>query len=294
MCIKSKRTVKIAAAVLLGAWIFMCQFMMQDRQGDEFNKNYFAKKGVILFTSTFTINNRHLHYAKTGYDSLPTLIFMHGSPGSLSNFRNYLQDTQLIGKYRMVAIDRPGFGYSDFGNTANLEDQAVYISAMIDSIDNKKPTYLIGHSLAGALIIKLAASKPGKISGLVILAGSVDPLQEGWGFWRPLVTYSPARWLVPTAFRYSNEEQWWLKDDLIKLKDDFQKVKCPVYIFHGDADEHVPVANAVYAQKMLVNAKKVELTVFNGEKHFMVWTKFAEIKNKLMNITNPTDNENPN
>ncbi len=291
---KWKRTVKIAAAVLLVAWIFMCQFMMQDRQGDEFNKKYFAKRGVVLFTSTFTINNRHLHYAKTGDDSLPTLIFIHGSPGSLSNFRDYLQDTQLIRKYRMVAIDRPGFGYSDFGKTANLETQANYISALIDSVDNHKPVYLIGHSLGGALIIKLAAMKPSVIKHLVIISGSVDPAQEGNGWWRPVITYSPIRWLVPVAFRYSNEEQWWLKDDLIKLKDDFQKVKCPVYIFHGDADEHVPVANAVYAQKMLVNAKKVELTVFNGQNHFIVWTKFAEIKNKLMNMANSTGKGNPN
>lgn len=279
-----KISIKITAAILLAAWIFICQFLMQDRLSDHISKKNFAKKGLTLITENFTINRQNLHYARIGNDTLPTLLFIHGSPGSLNNFINYMQDTQLIRKYRMVSVDRPGFGYSDFGNTANIEKQAAYLSVLIDSLDNKKPFYLIGHSLAGAVIIKLAAMKPGEVSGLVMLAGSVDPSLEGNGFWRPLITYSPARWLVPAAFRYSNEEQWWLKNDLVKLKTDFPKVKCPVYIFHGDADENVPVANAEYTQKMLVNAGKIELTVFHGQEHFIVWTRFKEIKTRLMNI----------
>jgi pimeloyl-ACP methyl ester carboxylesterase len=280
-----RRSIKITAAILLAAWVFTCQFLMQDRLSDEIIKNNFEKKGLSLFTKGLLIDKHRLHYAQVGSDTLATLLFIHGSPGSLSNFINYMQDTQLIRKYRMVSVDRPGFGYSDFGNTTNIEKQAAYLSVLIDSLDNKKPFYLIGHSLAGAVIIKLAAMKPGEVSGLVMLAGSVDPSLEGNGFWRPLITYSPARWLVPAAFRYSNEEQWWLKKDLVKLKTDFSKVKCPVYIFHGDVDENVPVANADYAKKMLANARKVELTVFNGQQHFIVWTKFKEIKKRLIDLT---------
>jgi pimeloyl-ACP methyl ester carboxylesterase len=282
---KWKKVIKISILILLAAWIFLCQFLMQDRLSDEYLKADFAKKGLTLFTATLTINGRHLHYATIGDSTLPTLLFIHGSPGSLANFTPYLQDTELVKKYRMISVDRPGFGYSDFGNTANLEKQATIIAALIDSLDNHKPIYLIGHSLAGAVIIKLAALKLFAIGGLVVIAGSVDAEQEGNGWWRPVITYSPIRWLVPAAFRYSNEEQWLLKDDLIKLKNDFPKVVCPVYIFHGDKDEHVPVANTTYAEKNLVNTEMTESLIFYGENHFILWTKFKEIKNKLVDLS---------
>ncbi len=281
-----KSGLKISAAVLLTAWIFICQFMLQDRVSDNDNKNLFSKKGISLYTSSFAIGDRHLHYARVGAENLPTLVFIHGSPGSLSHFRNYLQGSQLIKRYRMFAIDRPGFGYSDFGNTTNLLNQAKYISTFIDSIDNKKPIFLVGHSIAGGLLIKLAALDPNKINGLVMLACSVDPKQERNGFWRPIITYSPLRWLIPVAFRYSNEEQWGLNDDLEKLKADFPSVKCPVYIFHGDADKNVSIENAYYAKTNLFNAAKVELTVLSGEDHFIVWSRYEEIRNKLLSLLN--------
>ena len=80
--------------------------------------------------------------------------------------------------------------------------------------------------------------------------------------------------------------QYWLKDDLIKLKDYLPKVTCPVYIFHGDKDELVPIANADYTKRMLVNSKKAVTIIFPGGDHFMVWNKYDEIKKKLLNIEN--------
>ena len=92
--------------------------------------------------------------------------------------------------------------------------------------------------------------------------------------------------MIPTAWRYSNEEQYWLKDDLVKLRDDFPKVVCTVHIFHGDKDELVPVANAGYTKNMLVNSKNVSSTIFPGGDHFLVWNKYNEIKARLLQLEN--------
>jgi GTP-binding protein EngB required for normal cell division len=50
-----------------------------------------------------------------------------------------MQDKELLNKYRMISIDRPGFGYSEFGDAKNLEDQSKLISPFVRSIQNGKP-----------------------------------------------------------------------------------------------------------------------------------------------------------
>lgn len=281
---KIKRIIKISILILIISWMIICQFIMQFRERDDYLKNKFKEKGVDLFIATAKIDGHDLHYGKTGNDSASTLFFIHGTPGSFSDFGRYLRDNQLIRHYRLISVDRPGFGYSDFGNTMDLEHQANLISLLIDSLSNSKPVYLIGHSLAGPLVIKLAAMKPSEVNGILVLAGSTDPSQEPSRWWRPIITYSPLRWMIPTSFRYSNEELYWLKDDLVKLKDDFPKVVCPVHIFHGDNDDLVPVANAEYTKKLLVNSKNATTTIFSGGDHFMVWNKYSEIKKQLLEL----------
>ena len=279
---KRKRMILVLIGLLLVVWMFVAQFMMQETISDGYAKKIFEEKKVKLFTVTQKVQGSNMHYAKTGNDTLPTIIFIHGSPGSWSVFSHYLQDKELSSHYRLIAVDRPGFGYSGFGKPVHLEKQSEFISALLSFWRNGKPIYLVGHSLGGPLIIKLAADNPSTFSGLVMLAGSVDPAMENKEYWRPVITYSPLRWLVPSAMRYSNDELWYLKKDLVKLKNDFSKVTCPVYILHGDKDDHVPVANINYAKRMLINSSKVTITILPGANHFIVWNKYGEIKNTLL------------
>jgi predicted alpha/beta hydrolase len=53
----------------------------------------------------------------------------------------------------MIAIDRPGFGYSDFGKAVDLETQASLLESLATQITNSKPIVLVGHSLGGPVIV---------------------------------------------------------------------------------------------------------------------------------------------
>ena len=119
-----------------------------------------------------------MHYAQSGNDTFPTIVFVHRSPGSWNAFSKYMKDKELLDKYRMVSIDRPGFGNSDFGKAEPLEEQSALISPLFNDWKNGKPIYLVGHSLGGPLIIQLYADNPGLVDGLVLLAASVDPAEE--------------------------------------------------------------------------------------------------------------------
>ena len=65
----------------------------------------------------------------------------------------------------MVSVDRPGFGYSDFGQAQHLDIQSLWISPVFTELANHKPMFLAGHSLGGPLVIKLGADNPGLFSG---------------------------------------------------------------------------------------------------------------------------------
>ena len=104
-----------AFLIFLLLWLVLAQSCMTMRQPDIKQKKNFQQEGIDLRTFTLEEDGHHLHYATTGNDSLPTIFFVHGTPGSWDAFEKYLKDKELLHKFRLVSIDRPGFGYSDFG-----------------------------------------------------------------------------------------------------------------------------------------------------------------------------------
>jgi pimeloyl-ACP methyl ester carboxylesterase len=274
----------ITGAILL-AWIIFAQSCMKMRMSDSRAKKKFAAAGVDLYTETLTVNGFPLHYAKTGSDTLPSLLFVHGSPGSWNAFSVYMQDKDLLARYRMISIDRPGFGYSRFGDAKNLAEQSLIISLLIKYINNGQPVHIIGHSLGGPLAVKLVADNPSAFATMILLAASVDSAEEPKEKWRGFMYSSPFQYLLPGAFRPSNNEIWMVKKELAPLAKQFASVNCNVWIVHGDADKFVPVGNAGYAAKMLVNAKSVQTKILQGAPHFIPWAPWYKyIKDILLNL----------
>jgi pimeloyl-ACP methyl ester carboxylesterase len=283
---KWKRMVKVIliVAVLLFAWIIFCQWAMKFRISDNNARKKFLADGVELFTVTVNVNGFFIHYVKTGNDSLPTILFIHGSPGSWITYERFMRDKELLAKFRMISIDRPGFGYSEFGEAKNLKEQSQLISPLLKIFDNHKPVFIAGHSLGGPVAAQIAADNPGSFAGLVLLSAAMDPAEERKEKWRPWFFKSPWKQLVPGAFYQSNLELWYLKNDLLQLQQDLPKINCRVWIVHGKKDVYVPVGNAVFAQKMLVNAKSIEVTLIPRANHFIHTLKYDEVKEVLLRL----------
>jgi len=246
--------------------------------------SFFEASNTVFQDKNLLVDGHKMHYVETGNTQNPTLIFVHGSPGSWNAFKEYLQDTTLLKKYRMIAIDRPGFGYSDFGEAQNLTTQSQIISSFIKQIDNKQPMILVGHSYGGPMVAKLAADNPSWYKHIVILAGSLDPKAENPEKWRTIVKSVPLRYLVPGALRPSNDELWWLKKDLVSLAPELKKITCAVTIIHGTKDALVPFSNVAFMKKSFITAKSIDSIIIDEANHFIPWSHYEMVKNALLKI----------
>jgi pimeloyl-ACP methyl ester carboxylesterase len=289
---KIKKRLRLSFLIFLLCWIVMAQSCMKFRISDSKAKQEFEQKGLPIGFNYTGVNEKGLHYAKTGADTLPTLFFIHGSPGSWDAFKIYMMDTALLQHFRIISIDRPGFGYSGFGTALHLDEQAVMINTIIKKENNHKPLHLVGHSIGGPVIVKLAQLYPDEISSLTILAGSISPKDEPKEYWRYLFLYTPLHLLMPGAFGPSNDEIVYFKKDLYALDTGYATVTMPVTFIHGDADKFVTVKNVDYGKKKLLNNSGVKTIIIPGASHFIPWQHFDIIKTHLLTLAKTPGNIN--
>jgi pimeloyl-ACP methyl ester carboxylesterase len=273
--------------IFLGAlflWLLFAQGCLKFRMTDKKAMVEFSKDTIPLQLKTATINSHSIHYAQTGADDKPTLLFIHGSPGSWISFKEYLKDKELRRRFRLISIDRPGFGNINYGDAISISAQATLIGPLIASLRNGKEMYVVGHSLGGPLTVKLAARYPEYVSGIVLLAASVDPGEEKKELWRPVLKVFPLCLLLPGSFRPSNVELWAFKKDILTMPADLNSITCPVIIIQGMQDPLVPPGNAFFAQQHLINARTVNMITLQDANHFIPWTRYAQVKEALLSL----------
>lgn len=278
-----KKSFLIIGLVLLG-WLVLAQSCFTFRTSDSKAIAAFREQGIELKTATIKQDEHPIHYVETGSDNRPTLVFVHGTPGSWTAFETYLKDSLLRSKFRMISIDRPGFGYSNFGKAEDLKEQSRQLGPVLKGLKHNPSFWLVGHSLGGPMIVQLALDYPDLASGLVIISGSIDPGAEKPERWRYVMDISPLKLFLPGAFRPSNTELIYLKKDLKKLEPEWSRIHLPVYFIHGKDDSWVPPVNVEFGMKKLINAPLKDTLWLEGG-HFIPWTEFLPIRKKLLELS---------
>lgn len=276
--------VLLALVVTVAVFMHSCvTFRMSSREIDE----YMNSNKIDGSRHQYSIGPRVIHYVAAGDSAKPLVVFIHGSPGSLSAFIHFLKDSTLTQKAFLVTTDRPGFGHSNFGwGEGSLSRQSEALKPLLDRYRSSRPIILIGHSLGGPLIAKMAMDYPELVDGLIIVAGSIDPELEPDETWfrAPLATPFLS-WILPRSLRASNEEIYHLKPELQKMLPYWKDVRCPVIVIQGQKDSLVPKENADFAKKMLVNAP-VELVLVDEMDHFVPWSNPELIHDAIVKLLN--------
>ena len=154
------------------------------------------------------IDGNRIHYVDVG-EGRP-IVFLHGLGAQLHHFRHTLFGHFGPG-YRLIALDRPGSGYSTRANgaTGRLPEQAALVRRFIEKLGLERPL-VVGHSLGGAVTLTLAVEHPEAISGIALLAPLTHLETRGrQGFDLLYIPSRLRRWImaytvaIPLSLRYA-------------------------------------------------------------------------------------------
>ncbi len=243
---------------------------LQYRQTDTELKNQFKSENNDLSITYFTDKDSGLKIRsikKEQPDSNITLLFFHGSPSSLSAWNAYIRDTTLQDKANLIAIDRPGYGYSGFGKSLiSIKEQGEVMSNLIDHYQLKN-IIVVGASYGGPLAARIAAIND-NVKGVVMVSPAIDPEQEKYIWQSKFTQWWLTRWLVPTGYRVAGDEKTSHAAELKKLEKDWDKVTVPVIHIHGDTDDIVPFGNINYTKRVF---KNIEIVKISNKGHEIAW-----------------------
>lgn len=274
--------------VLLAALWWMAQ-RVEYRTSDEELSSRFTSLAIISKIHRYQVEKRTVRFVEFGADSLPVTILVHGAPSSLSFFSRFYEDTALLRRTMLVGVDRPGYGYSDFGQSVtSISDQARYLQPLLDRYAAQgRKVVLAASSYGGAVVAKVAMNNPDKVSGILFVSSSLAPGEE-YTYPISYVIDSPwLRWFFPTLLLVANDEKLSHQKALEDIQDGWGRIQSKVILLHGKADGLIYFSNAEYAKKRLVNAASLKLVPLEGVGHTILWDRPDLIRESLLELVTP-------
>lgn len=144
--------------------------------------DYSARQGAEAFPPMgqfVEAEGIRLHYIDEGQGQ--PVVLLHGASGNLRDWKLSIYD-DVASKYRAIAFDRPGHGYSDRMPEQGWDPrvQARAIHTALEKMGVEKPI-LVGHSWAGTLVLAYALQYPDDVGGVLFVAGVSHPWPGGVG-----------------------------------------------------------------------------------------------------------------
>ncbi|MFK7943334.1 MAG: alpha/beta fold hydrolase [Paracoccaceae bacterium] len=148
------------------------------------------------------VDGLDVHYWEQGAGQ--PVVLIQGASGNLRDFTFALAPL-LANNFRVIAFDRPGFGYSARLPEMGWEPraQARHLAKATSALGAVRPIVL-GHSWGGALAMAWAVEDGTNLKGVVSLAGATMPWGGDLAFHNTLLasqfTGPPLAWLVSRNF----------------------------------------------------------------------------------------------
>ena len=121
-----------------------------------------------------TVDGVRLHYLERG--SGPAIVLLHGNGASAGDFVVSGVFGALAADHRVIAFDRPGFGFSERPRNRvwTAAAQADLLHAALGRLGVGRAV-LVGHSWGTLVALAMALRDPAGIAGLVLLSGYYYP-----------------------------------------------------------------------------------------------------------------------
>ena len=110
-----------------------------------------------------------IHYQEAGDEKAPPMILIHGFISSTLIWSEVFLPLADAG-FRVIAIDLPGYGYSDkpVDGRYTIDAQAQAVFGLMDTLGIEKAT-IVGASYGGAVAATMALDSPERVDRLVLI-----------------------------------------------------------------------------------------------------------------------------
>lgn len=240
-----------------------------------------------------TVDGLRIRYVRAG--SGPAVVLLHGIASSIYTWKDVMP--ALTRERDVVALDLPGFGQSDQPPDLDAARYPAVILGLMDRLGLPKAA-LVGNSMGGAAAVAMAATRPERVSALVLLdsagfnlapgqrpfilrllaAGPIAPVLERLPVRRPLlrmglrqVFHDPAlvtaerfnEYLVPLIRPGAMASMRSLllprSREASQFPDLLTRVRAPALVIWGREDRWVPVEQADRFLASIPGSRKVVL-----------------------------------
>jgi pimeloyl-ACP methyl ester carboxylesterase len=259
---------------------------VQFRKSDKELQQLFTERKINASIDYYETHGRKLRYVSVGNDSLPTLLMLHGSPGSMSYYSGRYADTFIRRTFKVYTVDRPGYGYSGLGEPEpSIALQSEMIRPILDSLHKAThPIIVMGGSYGASIACRLAMDHPELVDGLVLTGPALGPGREKMFWFTPLIEHWSIRWFIPRIFRSANTEKMHHREELEKMLPYWKNIRVPVAYLQGEHDNIVDTSNAGFARQQLVNVPFLDIRFIKNREHRLAQFEWPAIRSAIMEV----------
>ncbi len=252
---------------------------------------------------TIDVDSHRTRYLAMGECAAAPLVLIHGFGGDLNNW--LFNQSALAAGRQVVALDLPGHGGSS--RTLEAHDPAAFARAVIQFLDvlDMPAVHLVGHSLGGAVALRLALDRPRRVHSVTLIASAGLGSEINMDYVQGFINAGRRKDLKPVVqllFADPALVSRELVDDLLKfkrldgvtevltriadtafaggaqsvaLRDELARIKMPVQVIWGAEDRIIPARHA----QGLPDA--VHVRVLEGAGHMVHMEKASQVNGLL-------------
>ncbi|MCQ2461871.1 MAG: alpha/beta hydrolase [Clostridia bacterium] len=230
------------------------------------------------------INGMKINYECRGEGDL--VVLLHGWGANITLFENMMNFMST--KYKVLAMDMPGFGLSsEPAEPWCVDDYVSFVVEFLRDYDTKN-VILLGHSFGGRVAIKICSldPKPFEVKKVVLVdSAGVMPKKSGvensgiMKFAKKVLNSEKANKVAPNAIEKLrkmrgsadyNAASPIMRKTLVNVVNEdltalMPNMKMPVLLVWGSLDTATPLADAELMEKLMPEAG---LAVFEGAGHY--------------------------
>ena len=255
---KSFKALKIvlvlAAAFFLGGCFLLNKFVYTDKELAE----HYQNKAVKPVYKDLQFLGRRLHYAvMERSDTLPLLIFIHGAPGAWYGYLNLMDDSLLQTRFKMVSLDRLGYGKSNYGKAElSVQMQALEVKRIIEEENSTgRKVLLVGRSYGAPIAAWYAIHYPQNVEKLLMISPVIDPDKEKFYWFSKIGRWALVQAMLPDLLNVATEEKYSHSAEMRKMLPQWGKLYSTTYVITGASDDLADTANFSFAKRHLVNCR---------------------------------------